>query len=139
MSCHSLLSWRVSIERSAVIFMGIRLHIICCFSLAAFNICSLCLIFVSLINMCLSMFPLGFHCFWALLLCVRVPQIFIQPYYWVISTIIFLVSWTSFLSLLCLKYHIFNFIVTVTYLRIWKIVNVDILAFSSPCITSASL
>ena len=27
--------------------------VICCFSLAAFNICSLCLIFVNLINMCL--------------------------------------------------------------------------------------
>ena len=138
-SCHSLTAWRVSVERSAAILTGIPLCVICCFSLAAFNICSLCLIFVSLINMSLSMFPLGFHCFWALLLCVRVPQIFIQPYYWVISTIIFLLSWTSFLSLLFLKYHIFYFIVTVTYLRIWKIVNLDILAFSSPCITSASL
>ena len=49
MSCHSLLAWRVSIERSAVILMGIPLCVICCFSLAAFNICSLCLIFVKLI------------------------------------------------------------------------------------------
>ena len=32
--------------------MGITLCVICCFSLAAFNICSLCLIFVNLINMC---------------------------------------------------------------------------------------
>ena len=31
--------------------MGIPLCDICCFSLAAFNICSLCLIFVNLINM----------------------------------------------------------------------------------------
>ena len=53
MSCHSLLAWRVSIERSAVILMGILLCVVCCFSLAAFNICSLCLIFVNLINMCL--------------------------------------------------------------------------------------
>ena len=45
-SCHSLLTWRVSIERSVVILMGIPLCVICCFSLAAFNICSLCLIFV---------------------------------------------------------------------------------------------
>ena len=30
--------------------MGIPLCVICCFSLAAFNICSLCLIFVNLIN-----------------------------------------------------------------------------------------
>ena len=34
-----------------------------CFSLAAFNICSLCLIFVNLINMCLGMFCLGFILF----------------------------------------------------------------------------
>ena len=60
MSCHSLLAWRVSIERSAVILMGIPLCVICCFSLAAFNICSLCLIFVNLINMCLGVFHLGF-------------------------------------------------------------------------------
>ena len=33
---------------------------LCCFSLAAFNICSLCLIFVNLINMCLGVFHLGF-------------------------------------------------------------------------------
>ena len=46
-SCHSLLAWRVSIERSAVILMGISLCVICCFSLAAFNICSLCLIYVN--------------------------------------------------------------------------------------------
>src|SRR5574337_1079110 len=31
--------------------MGIPLCVICCFSLAAFNICSLCLVFVNLINM----------------------------------------------------------------------------------------
>ena len=31
--------------------MGIPLYVICCFSLAAFNICSLCLVFVNLINM----------------------------------------------------------------------------------------
>ena len=33
------------------------------FSLAAFNICSLCLIFVNLINMCLGVFRLGFILF----------------------------------------------------------------------------
>src|SRR5574342_125739 len=63
MFCHSLLAWRVSIERSAVILMGIPLCVICCFSLAAFNICSLCLIFVNLINMCLGVFLLGFILF----------------------------------------------------------------------------
>ena len=63
MSCHSLLAWRVSIERSAVILKGIPLCVICCFSLAAFNICSLCLIFVNLINMHLEVFCLGFILF----------------------------------------------------------------------------
>ena len=63
MSCHSLLAWRVSIDRSAVILMGIPLCIICCFSLAALNICSLFLIFVNLINMCLGVFHFGFVLF----------------------------------------------------------------------------
>ena len=62
MSCHFLLAWRVSIERSAVILMGIPLCVICCFSLAAFNVCSLCLNFNNLINMCLRVFPLGLSC-----------------------------------------------------------------------------
>ena len=43
--------------------MGISLWVICCFSLAALNIFSLCLIFVSLINMCLGVFHLGFILF----------------------------------------------------------------------------
>ena len=62
LSCHSLLAWRVSIERSAVILMGIPFCVIIFFSLDAFNICSLCLIFVNLINMCLRVFPLGLSC-----------------------------------------------------------------------------
>ena len=37
--------------------------VICCFSLATFNICSLCLIFVHLINICLGVFHLGFILF----------------------------------------------------------------------------
>ena len=41
--------------------------VICCFSLAAFNICSLYLIFVNLINMCLGMFRLEFILFLYLL------------------------------------------------------------------------
>ena len=43
--------------------MGIPLCVICCFSLAAFNICSLCLVFVNLINICLGVFHLGFILF----------------------------------------------------------------------------
>ena len=63
MPCHSLLARRVSTERSALVLMGIPLCVICCLSLAAFNICSLCLIFVNLINMCLGVFCLGFILF----------------------------------------------------------------------------
>ena len=59
-SCHSLLACRVSAERSAIKCMGFPLYVICCFSLAAFNILSLCLVFVSLISMCLGMFLLRF-------------------------------------------------------------------------------
>ncbi|XP_049565758.1 uncharacterized protein LOC125964388 [Orcinus orca] len=43
--------------------MGIPLYVICCFSLAAFNMLSLNLSFVSLINMCLGGFFLGFILF----------------------------------------------------------------------------
>ena len=49
-SCHSLLACRVSAERSTVKHMGFPLYATCCFSLAAFNILSLCLVFVSLIS-----------------------------------------------------------------------------------------
>ena len=59
-SCYSLLACRVSAERSAVKCMGFPLYGTCCFSLAAFNILSLCLVFVSLISMCLGVFLLGF-------------------------------------------------------------------------------
>ena len=44
-SCHSLLACRVSAERSAVKHMGFPLCVTCCFSFAAFNILSLCLVF----------------------------------------------------------------------------------------------
>ena len=43
--------------------MGIPLSVIYCFYIAAFNICFLCLIFVSLINMCLGVFHLVFILF----------------------------------------------------------------------------
>ena len=48
--------------------MGFSLYVTCCFSLAAFNILSLCLVFVSLISMCLGMFLLGFILYGTLLL-----------------------------------------------------------------------
>ena len=59
-SCHSLLACRVSAERSAIKRMGFYLYVTCCFFLAAFNILSMCLVFVSLVSMCLGMFLLGF-------------------------------------------------------------------------------
>ena len=40
--------------------MGFPLYVTCCFSLSAFSILSLYLVFVSLISMCLGMFLLGF-------------------------------------------------------------------------------
>ena len=40
--------------------MGFPLLVSCCFSLGSFNILSLCLVFVSLISMCLGVFLLGF-------------------------------------------------------------------------------
>ena len=63
MSCNSLLAWRISIERPPVILMGIPLCFICCFSLASFNICYLCLTFLNLINMYLQVFHFEFILF----------------------------------------------------------------------------
>ena len=58
-SFHSLLACRVYAERSAVKHVGFPLYVTCYFSLAAFNILSLCFVFVSLISMCLGVFLLG--------------------------------------------------------------------------------
>ena len=101
MSCHSLLTWRVSIERSSVIIMGIPLCVICCFSLAAFNICSLCLIFVDLINMCLGVFQLGFALFgilWVSWTWVIISFPILGKFSTIISSSIFL--WSFFCLLL---------------------------------------
>ena len=57
-SYNSLLACRVSAERSAVKHMGFPLYVTCCFSLDAFNILSLCSIFVSLVSV-LACFSLG--------------------------------------------------------------------------------
>ena len=67
--CHSLLACRVSAERSAVKQMGFPLYVTCCFSLAAFNILSLCLFFVSFISMCLGVFLLGYILYGTLCAC----------------------------------------------------------------------
>ena len=57
---HSLLSFTVSDEKSADNLTRIPFYGICSFSIAAFNIFSLPLTLVSVTNMCLRMFLLGF-------------------------------------------------------------------------------
>ena len=59
-SCHSLLACRVSVEKSADSLVGVPLYVSCHFSLVAFNILCVSLIFVSLITMCLGVFLLRF-------------------------------------------------------------------------------
>ena len=79
--------------------MGIPLCVICCFSLAAFNTCSLCLIFVNLINMCLGVFHLGFILFgalWVSWTCVTISFPILGKFSAIISSSIF--SWPFFLS-----------------------------------------
>ena len=79
--------------------MGIPLCVICCFSLAAFNICSLCLIFVNLINMCLGVFHLGFilfGTFWVSWTWVTISFPTNGKFSTIISSSIF--SWSFFLS-----------------------------------------
>ena len=79
--------------------MGIPLCVICCFSLAAFNIYFLCLIFVNLINMCLGMFHLGFILFgtlWDSWTWVTISLSILGNFSTIISLSIF--SWPFFLS-----------------------------------------
>ena len=93
--------------------MGIPLCVICCFSLAAFNICYLCLIFVNLINkdlimikdliknliMCLGVFLLGFILFgplWVSWTWVIISFLILGKFSTIISSSIF--SWSFFLS-----------------------------------------
>ena len=54
------LACRVFVKKSADSLMEVPLYVICCFSLVAFNILSLYLIFVSLITMCFGLFLIGF-------------------------------------------------------------------------------
>ena len=78
--------------------MGIPLCVIC-FSLAAFNNCSLCLTFVNLINMCLGVFHLGFILFetlWVSWTWVIISSPILGKFSTIISSSIF--SWSFFLS-----------------------------------------
>ena len=68
------------------------------FSLAAFNICSLCLIFVNLITMCLGVFRLGFILFgtlWVSWTWVAISFPILGKFSTIISSSIF--SWPFFL------------------------------------------
>ena len=79
--------------------MGIPLCVICCFSLAAFSICSLCLIFVNLINMCLGVFHLEFLVFgtvWFSWTCMTISFPILGKFSTIISSSI--LSWSFFLS-----------------------------------------
>ena len=69
------------------------------FSLAAFNICSLCLIFVNLINMCPGVFRLGFilcQTLWVSWTWVIISFPILRKFSTIISSSIF--SWSFFLS-----------------------------------------
>ena len=63
-SSHSILACRAPVEKSADGLMGVPFYVIHCFSLVAFNILSLSLIFVSLNTICLGVFLLGFNPAW---------------------------------------------------------------------------
>jgi len=79
--------------------MGIPLCVNCCFFLAAFNICSLHLIFINLINMCLGVFCLGFILFgtlWVSWTLVAISFPILGKFSTIISSSIFL--WPFFLS-----------------------------------------
>ena len=61
MSCHSSWLEEFLLKDQLLSLWGSPCGLIV-FSLAAFNICSLCLIFVNLIKMCLGCFTLGLPC-----------------------------------------------------------------------------
>jgi hypothetical protein len=62
-SLHALLAFKVSIEKSAVILMGLSLYVVCFFSLIAFSILSLYSVLVVLMIICH-----GLVLFWSSLL-----------------------------------------------------------------------
>ena len=79
--------------------MGITLWVICCFSLAAFNIFCLYLMFVNFINMCLVVFHFGlilFGTFWVSWTWVAISFLILRKFSNIISSSIF--SWPFFLS-----------------------------------------
>ena len=108
MSCPSLLAWKVSVERSAVILMGIPFCSICCFYLDAFNLCSLCLIFINMINICLGVFCLGFILFgtlWVSWIWVAISFLILGKFSTIISSIFPQISAFSFPDSLFYSYN----------------------------------
>src|SRR5574337_94030 len=79
--------------------MRIPLCFICCFSPAAFNICSLCLTFVNLINMCLGGVSPWAYPVWDSLGFLDLGDYFL-PHFREVSAIISssIFSWSFFLS-----------------------------------------
>ena len=78
---------------------GNPLCVICFFSLAAFNICSLCLIFINLISICLGVFCLGiilFGTLWVSWTWMIISFSILGKFSTIISSSIF--SWSFFLS-----------------------------------------
>ena len=98
-SCHFLLACRLFAERSTVKIIEFPLYVTCSFSFAAFNIISSCLVFISLISMCLGMFLLGlvlYGTLWASWTWLTISYFILGKFSTIISTKKF---FTSFLFL----------------------------------------
>ena len=109
-SCHSLLACGVSAETSAVKRTGFPLYVTCCFSLTAFNILYLCLVFVSF-SMFLGMFLLGFILYGTLCL-------------------LDLIDYFLFSTREIFNYNLFkNFLMPFLFLFFWDLYNSDVGAF----------
>ena len=98
-SCQSLLSEEFLLKDQLLSLWESPCKLFFCFSLAAFNICSLCLIFINLINMCLGMFHFGFillGTLWVSWTWVAISFPILGKFSTIISSSIF--SWSFFLS-----------------------------------------
>jgi len=101
MSCHSFLGLpeEFLLKDQLLSLWGSPLCVICCFSLSAFNIFSLWLIFIGLIYMCLGVFYLGsilFGTLWVSWAWVAISFPILGKFSTIISSSI--LSWPFFLS-----------------------------------------